>query len=107
MIPEFFRPASDAVKKVEPKEEDEDLLLTLAESPSWKLLKEIVITLQAEIDLTAGKRVKKATTWEEVGKIYYGRDAAVDGMQVILNLVDLRKHAKDFQDEQLTREQGE
>lgn len=105
MAPEFFRPASEAVKKVEPKKEDEDILLTLAESEGWKQLKKIVSSIQDEINTNAQKSVGKSKSWEEVSKIYYGRDVSIDAMQSIVNLVDLRKHAKDFQDEESTREQ--
>lgn len=96
LVPDFFRQAiADATPDPKkPKTTDDDLLLSLAESESWELLKGIIENIMHGIDQGTKQAVGAAKTWEEAGKSYFARDVSVDMAQSIIDIVELRKQAK-------------
>jgi hypothetical protein len=87
MVPDFY----PSLEEKKPKKEDDDLLLSMAESKSWETLKNIIESIQDNLKEQAKEAAGNAESWELVGKIYYGRDVAIDAMQSIIDIVDLRK----------------
>lgn len=96
MVPDFFKPAiEEATKEIKkPKKGDDDLLLGMAESDAWELLKGMLEGIQNSLVNQSKKSVGEAKTWEEAAKIYYGRDVSVDTLQTVIDIVELRKKAK-------------
>lgn len=96
MMPEQLR--SHLRKSVEEttakvKKGDDDMLLSLAESDGWKLLMNIVERTNEALTARTKQLVGKATSWEEVAKIYFARDVAVDSVKAITDVVQLRLNA--------------
>jgi len=95
----IVRSAQESKKDIKkPKKGDDDLLLAMAESDSWELFTSMINNMQSGIEVRCKELVGKARTWEEVSKIYFARDVSIDSMQSMLNVVNLRKQAKDAQE---------
>ena len=99
MVPDFFKPVlKEATKSItKPQKGDDVLFLDMADSDAWKLLKGIVDGLKNSIEEQCKQMAGKATTWEEVAKIYYGKDVAIDSMDSVINIIELRKKADDIE----------
>lgn len=106
MVPDFFRNVIEEAQKdiKKPKEGDDDLLLALADSQSWQLLKSIIEGIEESINESAKRIAGSAKTWEEVGKIYFARDVSIDSIRSIINIVELRKEARHAQESLGTEE---
>jgi len=96
LMPEFFRNFQKKAKKSikKPKKGDDDILLAMAESDAWELLKTIVEGINDSIDKQTKKAVGQAKSWEEIAKLYFARDISRDSVQAIIDIVELRKDAK-------------
>tara|TARA_R110000868_G_C10972640_1_gene770688 strand:- start:22337 stop:22678 length:342 start_codon:yes stop_codon:yes gene_type:complete len=96
MVPEFFGPAvEEATKKIKaPEKGDENLILDFAESRAWEYLKGIIQGIQISITEESKKISGQAKTWEEVAKVYYGRDVSIDSFQTVIDMIELHKIAK-------------
>ncbi len=91
---EHFRGAVEkAVEK--PQKGDDDLLLELGDSEGWGLLMNIVNKAADMINSQTKKMVGKASTWEEVGKLYLTRDISIDAVKAITDVVQLRLTARE------------
>lgn len=97
--PDFFRNVVKEAKKdiKQPKKGDDDLLLQMGQSDAWSLLETIVEQMTATMEKRAKQLAGKAKTWEEVGKVYFAKEIAIDSMQSVLDIVNLRKEADDAQ----------
>lgn len=106
MMPDFFREEIEKTKRSvkKPKAGDDDLLLEIAESRGWELLKSMLEEMIQSIEESARKSVGRATTWEEVAKVYFARDVSVDSINSVISIVELRKEAK-YAEQQLTKEE--
>lgn len=93
--PDFFRKIREDAKKdiKKPKEGDDDLLLAMSQSDAWELLESIVETIKEGIDKGTKQIAGQATTWEEVGKAYFAKEIAIDSIQSVLDIVNLRRDA--------------
>lgn len=95
--PDFFRKVREDAKKdvKKPQKGDDELLLAMAQSEAWKLLETIVEAMKDGIEQGTKQIAGQATSWEEVGKAYFAKEIAIDSMQSVLDVVNLRKEADD------------
>lgn len=97
LAPDFFRNFQKKAKKdiKKPKKGDDEILLQLAESEGWELVKSMIEDMSKSIDKQSKKAMGKASSWEETGKIYFAQEVSKDSIQSILDIVDLRKKANE------------
>lgn len=96
LMPTFFKNILEEAKvsKKKPKKGDDEMLLSLAESDAWELYRGIMENMAQDIQEKSKEIIGAAKTWEETAKVYFARDVAIDTIDSLIGIVELRKEAK-------------
>jgi len=95
--PSFFQPVVEETTKLikrKPRKTDDEDLLSLAESDSWKKLRSIIEGKQEKIRMLASKTADSSTDLNVIGLTTLIERQVNAAYQSIIDLVELRKKAK-------------
>lgn len=101
IMPDFFQPAmkeSTKIIKKKPTKADEDRLLELSDSDSWRKLKSIIEGKMAALQDMTSKACRKSASIEEWGFRYAILDQTLSAYQSIIDVVELRRKVKEIHD---------